>query len=127
MRLARATLEQSPVQLACWRRCGALAGGALPLQTPEQKAGVLALAPMSAAPPAMAPLPSTKRPALPLEPPEGSIAPDSSDKTLRLWSVFAAKDLIDWTLANRYVPELTADQKQRYGPALAAEEVTPTP
>jgi WD40 repeat protein len=49
----------------------------------------------------------------------------SQDGTLRVWPG-SAEAMIDWTYANRYVPELTAEQRRRYGLALPSD-ATPTP
>jgi len=52
--------------------------------------------------------------------PDGqTVVSGSSDRTLRVWPILRLNELIDWTLANRYVPELTDEQRQRYGLALA--------
>lgn len=44
-----------------------------------------------------------------------TLASASGDGTLRLWTTLSQQELIDWTLANRYVPGLTAEQRARYG------------
>lgn len=38
----------------------------------------------------------------------------AADATIRLWRLDSLQALIDWTLANRYVPELTCEQRMRY-------------
>jgi WD40 repeat protein len=55
-----------------------------------------------------------------------TVVSGSSDRTLRVWAVIRGQELIDWVLANRYIPELTDEQRARYGlePAPAA---TPAP
>jgi len=50
----------------------------------------------------------------------------SSDATLGVWTIFWLNELIDWTLDNRYIPELTEEQQQRYGLALEST-ATPAP
>ena len=65
--------------------------------------------------------------------PDGkTVVSGSGDRTLRVWPILTLNELIDWTLANRYVPELTDEQRQRYGLALAPTATpmlgtTPTP
>jgi Tol biopolymer transport system component len=59
--------------------------------------------------------------------PDGKmVVSGSDDRTLRVWPILTQTELIDWTLANRYVPELTDEQRQRYGLALAPT-ATPGP
>src|SRR5262249_4317238 len=56
--------------------------------------------------------------------PDGkTLVSGSWDHTLRVWPLLRGNDLIEWTLANRYVPELTEEQRQRYG---LAQDATPT-
>src|SRR5262249_55719184 len=51
--------------------------------------------------------------------PDGkTVVSGSADNTLRIWPIFTVNELIDWTEANRYIPELTEEQRQRYGLAL---------
>jgi hypothetical protein len=62
--------------------------------------------------------------------PDGkSVVSGSFDNTLRVWPILRMDDLIAWTLANRYVPELTEEQRQRYGlaPLATPTAATPTP
>src|SRR5262249_45835640 len=48
--------------------------------------------------------------------PDGkTVVSGSRDGTLRLWAVLSGQDLIDWVLANRYVPDLTDEQRVKYG------------
>jgi WD40 repeat protein len=57
-----------------------------------------------------------------------TVVSGSHDGTLRVWPILRLNELIDWSLANRYVPELTEEQRQHYGLALApTATVTPTP
>ncbi|MFN8481201.1 MAG: AAA-like domain-containing protein [Kouleothrix sp.] len=49
----------------------------------------------------------------------------SFDTTLRVWDV-AVDAMIAWTYANRYVPALTDEQRQRYGAALVGMDAAPT-
>jgi hypothetical protein len=56
-----------------------------------------------------------------------TVVSTSRDKTLRVWHMYTVDELIEWTLANRYVPALTAEQRQRYGPALVGMDSTPMP
>jgi hypothetical protein len=69
--------QDTPALIAALRR--ALAGGALPLQSTSEKAGVLQPADPGVVPPptTMAQPHSSARPATPLEPPEGTMAIDS--------------------------------------------------
>jgi WD40 repeat protein len=48
--------------------------------------------------------------------PDGkSILSASRDNTLRLWRVDSLEELISWTKAHRYIPELSCDERKRYG------------
>ena len=67
--------DDTPALLAALRR--ALAGGALPWRNDSDKSTLLQPDLQPSAPPAQAPLPGGRRPALQLEPPEGSMAAES--------------------------------------------------
>jgi WD40 repeat protein len=55
-----------------------------------------------------------------------TVVSGSSDRTLRVWQLLTLDETIAWTLANRYVPDLTQEQRQRYGLALEPA-ATPSP
>jgi WD40 repeat protein len=47
--------------------------------------------------------------------PDGkTVVSGSLDRTLRVWPILRLNDLISWVRANRYVPELTCEQRARY-------------
>jgi len=60
-----------------------------------------------------------------LSPDGKQVVSASFDTTLRVWDV-AVDAMIAWTYANRYVPALTDEQRQRYGAALVGMDAAPT-
>lgn len=46
--------------------------------------------------------------------PYRGLAAGSSDNSVRLWRVLSPSELVDWTRNNRYVRELTCDEREQY-------------
>jgi WD40 repeat protein len=52
--------------------------------------------------------------ALAFSPDGRTLASASADRSIRLWRIDTLDELLAWTKANRYIPQLTCDKQQVY-------------